>query len=102
MNTDDVESEIEILSEPALRHQALQVSISGGDDAHVDGDASLRAQPLDLPAFDHPEDLGLSIRAHVADLIEEHRSPVGELQLPDARDMRSRERSPLVPEQLAL
>jgi hypothetical protein len=48
----------------------------------------------------HAQDLGLRVRAHVADFVEEQRAAVSLLEAADALLVRARERALLVTEQL--
>ena len=59
----------------------LEVAVGGGDDADVDADVLAAAEPRELAVLQHLQQLGLQRRAHLADLVEEHRAVVGELEL---------------------
>src|SRR5262249_61315823 len=54
------------------------------------------------PLFEHPEQLHLGERRHVADLVEEHRPAFGRLEEADLALVRAGERPLLVPEELGL
>ena len=99
---DHGEPEEEVLAEAALLDLLLEVLVGGGDDAHVHLDRLLRADALDLALLQHPQHLGLGAQAHVADLVEEDRALVGQLELADLLLGRPGERALLVAEQLAL
>jgi hypothetical protein len=60
------------------------------------------AEPLDLAFLQRPQQLGLQGRLEVADLVQEQRATVGQLEAPRARLRRPGERPLLVAEQLAL
>ena len=72
------------------------------DHADIDLDRRLASDRQDLAALDGAEKLGLHGRAHLADLIEEQRARVGQLEEPGLVAIRSGERPLLVAEQLAL
>ena len=57
---------------------------------------------MDFSVFYGSENLGLSIRAHVANLVKENSPSLGKLQLPLAGGMGSRERSLFVAKQFTL
>src|SRR5215469_1965161 len=50
--------------------------MGGGYDAHVDRDVSRLSQWLDFLRFNRPQDFGLSLQAHVSDLVEKNRATV--------------------------
>ena len=60
------------------------------------------AHPLDLALLEHAQELGLHRERHVADLVEEQRAPVGQLEAAGPRPHRAGERPALVAEQLGL
>ena len=60
------------------------------------------AEPLELVLLQHAQDLGLRVRAHVADLVEEQRAAVGLLEAADALLVGAGERALLVAEELGL
>ena len=59
----------------------LEIAVGRGDDAHVDADVLPSAEPGELAVLQHLQQLGLQRRAHLADLVEEHRPVIGELEL---------------------
>ena len=60
------------------------------------------ADPFDLAFLDRAQQLGLQVRLEVADLVEEQRAAVGQLELADALLDRAGERALFVAEQRAL
>jgi hypothetical protein len=60
------------------------------------------ADALDLAGLDRAQELGLRLEREVADLVEEERAGVGELELALLRLHRAGERALLVAEELAL
>src|SRR5207247_11252606 len=80
----------------------LEVLVGGREDAHVDLERAVAADPLELALLQDAQDLGLRLRPHVADLVEEERPAVGDLELALARRDRPREGALLVTEELAL
>ena len=98
----DAQTEVEILAEVALLDLLLEILVGRGDDADVDLDRPRRSEALDFPFLQHAQHLGLRLRAHVADFVEEDRAVVGLLELADLLLGRAGERSLLVAEQLRL
>ena len=74
---EDDEAEVEVLAERAVAHRRLEIAVGGGDDAHVDLDASRPPMRLELLFLQHAQQLGLQLRRHVADFVEEQRAAVG-------------------------
>src|SRR6266571_1536463 len=99
---DDLEPEVEVVAEPAATDQVLQVGVGRGQHAHVDAQLTAAAHAHELSLLQNAQELGLREQIHVADLVEEDGSAVGELELSLLPPDRPRERAPLVPEQLAL
>src|SRR2546426_711377 len=99
---DDVQPVVQVLAEAPRLHLGLEVLVGGREDAHVDLQGAVAADPLELALLQDAQDLGLRLRPHVADLVEEERPAVGDLELALARRDRPREGALLVTEELAL
>ena len=76
----DVEPVVQVLAELPLVDASCQVAVGGGDDAHVDLDVSLPPTRSNSPLLQHAQQLRLHRRRHVADLVEEERAAVGQLE----------------------
>ena len=77
-DVDDVQPEVEVLAEAALRRIAASRSrFVADDDAHVDRDPAV-ASPSGstTPSCEDAQQLRLQPHGHVADLVEEERAPV--------------------------
>ena len=72
---------VQIAPKPAVRAHDVEVAIGGGDDAHVRASRFATTNPIDLTFLKNSEDLGLSLRGHVANLIQEQSSAIGKLEL---------------------
>ena len=97
-----IEPEVEILAEAAASNLTGQVFVGRRQHANVDADTRRAANRLDHLLLKRTQDFRLRLQAHVANLIEEQRSAVGELELaPPLRDGAG-ERPFHVAEQLAL
>ena len=98
----DREPVVQVLAEPPAGDLGLQILVRRGDDADVDLDRLAAADALELALLEHAQHLRLRVRVHVADLVEEQRAAIGELELAAALLGRAGERALLVAEQLAL
>ena len=78
---DDVQAEVQVLAELSRRDRRFEVAVGRGDQPHIDLDVRLAAEPRELAVLQHLQQLGLQRIADVADLVEEHRPVVGELEL---------------------
>src|SRR4029453_11987780 len=58
----------------------LQVTVGGANDAYADMDVRSAAQAAELHALEDAQELHLNSEAHLADLVQEQRSAVGEFQ----------------------
>src|SRR5581483_12074324 len=92
----------DILAEASGGDLGLEVAVRRRDDPDVDGDRLRPADPLELPILEHAEQLRLRLEGQLADLVEEERAAVGQLEAADAPRVGPREGALLVPEQLAL
>ena len=99
---EDVEAVVQVLAEGAGGDRALHVLVGGGDEAHVDLDGLGAAQALELPLLQHPQQLHLGGQVDVADLVEEQRAALGELEPPLLALLGAGEGALLVAEQLRL
>ena len=81
MQRHDVQTIVEIRTERAVSHRLLEIAIGGRDDPHVDVDALLAADTHELALLDHPQELRLQRRRELADLVQEDRALIRELEL---------------------
>ena len=103
VDREDVQPVEQVLAERCPRAIALlEVAVRGGDDRAFDGDRRRAAEPLDLPLFEHAQQLDLDVERQLADLVEEDRRVVGQLEAADLPRERAGERALLAAEQLAL
>jgi hypothetical protein len=97
-----VEPVVEVLAEFLARDRLFEVLVGGGDQANVDLDRARSAEPLELTLLQHAQDLGLGRGRHVADLVEEQRAFVRQLEPADALAVGTGEGAALVAEELGL
>ena len=98
----DPQPKVEILAKRIAPHQLLERPVRRRNDARPCCSRLLRAHGIELTAFQHPQELGLEIGAHVADLVQEHRSRSGDLEIPLPRRDRAGKGPAHVTEQLRL
>src|SRR5438874_13834417 len=72
------------------------------DDPDVGPDRLRAPDALERLLLEHAQELRLEVERQVADLVQEERAVVGELEAPEPSRDGARERAPLVSEQLAL
>ena len=87
---DDVQPVEQILAEPALLHQALEVGVGRGDDADVDGEGVRLAERVDLAGLEEAQQLRLQVETELADLVEKQGAALGGSD--ETRDGRVRRR----------
>ena len=72
---------VEIFPEIPLLDFLFQIFVRGGNDPHVYINIGIPADTGYLLFLQSSQHFGLGVEAHVADLVEEERSPVGEFEL---------------------
>ncbi|EDM76062.1 hypothetical protein PPSIR1_06828 [Plesiocystis pacifica SIR-1] len=98
----DADAVVEVLAEgPGVDHGG-QVPVGRADDPDVRADRGGPADALELPVLEHAQQLALEGQGQLADLVDEQRAPVGDLELARRGPVRPRERPALVAEQLVL
>ena len=99
---EDVEPIVEVLPEPRLADHGGQILVGGGDDPDIDPSRPGAAQSLELAMFQDAKELRLELDREIADLVQENRGPVGDLEPASLPGQRPRVRAPFAPEQLCL
>ena len=97
-----VEAEEKVLAELLVLDHVAQVAIGGAEDPDVDAERLVLAHAADLARFEEPEQLDLHALVELADLVEEERAAVGDLEEPLAVGIGAGERPLAMAEQLAL
>ena len=77
---EDVQPVVEVLAEAALADLVLELAVGRGDQPHVHLDRPVAADALELALLEHPQELRLQVQRQLADLVEEERAAVGELE----------------------
>ncbi len=98
----DVEPVKQILPEPVVADLRLEVACRRGNhpDIHLDGAGA--PEPFELPFLQHPQELRLKLERHLADLVEEDRAAVCDLETADLLRVGPREGPLFAAEELAL
>ncbi len=73
---DHVQAVVQILAEPALLDQLLEISVGCRDDADVDGQRAF-AERADFTGLEKPQQLRLQIHTQFPNLVEEQRPAFG-------------------------
>src|SRR6185436_9666904 len=92
---------VEVLAEPALVDHRAQVAVGRRDPADVDLEGAAAADALESALLEDAQELGLELGLELADLVEEERAAVGELEPAALALAGAGERALLVAEQLA-
>src|SRR5260221_4050089 len=79
----------------------LQIAVGARQPSHIHRDRLFATQPLHAFLLKHSQQLDLSARRHVANLVQENSSMVRLLKSPNPTKLRPRKSPTLVAEQLA-
>src|SRR5206468_15924 len=91
----DGEAEVEVLAEFPAGDLALQIALRRCDDADVGLDGFVSANATELARLEDAQELGLDVEREIADLVEEDRAAIGELEGALTRRDRAREHTTL-------
>ena len=80
MDREDAQAKVQVFAELAGRHQLGERPVGGGDDPDVGRTRPCVADRRHLAVLDGPQELDLKCRRNVADLVQEHRPAVGQLE----------------------
>ena len=78
MHVDDVEAIVKVLAEPPLCDGLFQIAMRGGHDAHVHLGRFLCAEAHEFAILQNLQQLGLQLKIHVADFVEQDGAAVGD------------------------
>src|SRR5688572_7789072 len=77
---DGVDAEVEVLPQAAVLERELEVDVGGADQPEVHVDESVAADRAILALLQDPQQFGLQIRWHLANLVEQQRAAFRELE----------------------
>src|SRR3981081_563843 len=83
MHLDRIKTEQQIFAKLSGSAGGSKVGVGGGDYAHVDTARVGGADPLNLAGLEHAQQLRLLMHGHVADLVQEDGSTVGQFEASD-------------------
>src|SRR5262249_27899517 len=92
----------QIAAESAFRDLALKIPMRRGNHPDIDLSGVRGSDPLERPLLQYTQQLCLQLRREIADLVEEQRAPMRQLETALAQRHRAGERAAFVTEQLAL
>ena len=101
-DADDVEAIQQIFAKPPRVRFVAQRTIRGRDDPGIDAPRQVFADAARLAVLDDAQQLRLSARRQLADLVEEQRAAIGFLEQPGAFGQRAGEGAARVAEELGL
>src|SRR5207245_2147745 len=100
LNGENVQTVIEIAAEGFPGDEAGEVLVGGGDQAHVHAHRARAADALEFLLLEDAQELRLELERDVANLVEEERAFIGELEAADFLGDGAREGAAFVAEQL--
>ena len=98
----DFQSEVKVFTKRAGLDLFLQVFVRGGDQPHVRRQRLVGTDAFKGALAEEPQQFDLNRGVNFPDFVQKQRPALGLLDPPDPPLVRAGERSPLVPEQLAL
>src|ERR1039457_2127946 len=98
---ENIQTVIEVFTEPAVLDLFLQIPVGGRDDPYIGFYGTWAAQSFKLAVLNDPQQLGLQFQRQISDFIEEYGASVGQLKTPDLSGIGPGEGAPFTPEELA-
>jgi hypothetical protein len=92
----------QVVAKLLLLDLLVEIATGRRDDPHIDPHRAARADPPDLGALERAQQLGLQRHVELADLVDQQRAAVRELEHALAQRYRAGERAALVTEQVGL
>ena len=102
VHTDHIETMEQVLTETPFAHQLLEILMRGRDDTYIRLDRLMTTDAVELTIGEDPQQPGLQLGRHVADLVEKKCAAVGLFETPGPTRLRAGESPFLMPEQLGL
>src|SRR5262249_35784499 len=82
LHLEDFEPIVQVLAEGPIVHRLFEHLVGGGDDPEIHSNSFHSPKAIHHLVLEDAEDLGLSGKAHVPDLVEKEGSTVRQLELP--------------------
>ena len=99
---DRVDAEIQVLAQLAVAQRGIEIDVGGADQPEVHAHDAVAADRPVLALLQHAQELGLQIRRHLADLVEQQRAALRHLEQPFLVGRGAGECALLVAEELRL
>src|SRR4029079_10793717 len=80
---DRIDAEVQVFTQSAVLERDLKVDVRGADQSEVHIDQTIAAHRTILPLLQHSQQLGLQVRRHLTNLVEQQRAAFGELEQTD-------------------
>jgi hypothetical protein len=80
---EDPEPVVEVFAKTALGEGPGEIAVGGGEDSDVHLHGPDTADALELAGLEDAQKLGLKVQGEIADLVQEERASVRELEAPD-------------------
>ena len=80
-----IEAVVQIPPEADFPHFFGEVTVGGGNHAHIDVDRPRTPEAFDLAFLQHPQQLRLQFERQLANLVEENRAAMRQLEASDLR-----------------
>src|SRR5262249_10239488 len=93
MNGEYSKAIVEVLAQAALLNGLPRLLIGGGNDANIEFEFLLAAEPADLTVFQNAQKFWLQLKRHLSNFIQEQRTSIGQLETAGTRDDRSGKRA---------
>ena len=97
-----VDSVVEVFAEAAFANEEIERPVGGRNQPEVHVDGAVAAQSFEAAFFEHPQQLGLRDQRQIANLVQQERAAVGQLESAGLAVVGAGERALLVAEDLRL
>lgn len=102
LDDEAVDSVVQVRAEAALAHHGPQIPVRRAHEANVDSARRFAAHPTNVPGLQNAKEPRLKSRRQLGDLVQEQRPSMRLLERAAMSLHRTGERTPRVPEELAL
>ena len=92
----------QVLAESAVLHPLLQILMGGRNHPHIGFHRAMTAHPVEMAVAEHPQQPGLQVKRHIADLVQKQSATVGLLKAASAHGLGAGKGAALMAKQLGL